>query len=506
MTTNNSPAGALLSIVIPTIGRPSLQALLHSLVGSAMRTGLAVPAICIVDDRPQRTATLDLSRIPLSCSVLSSGGRGPAAARNAGWRASHAEWVAFLDDDVVVSHNWLADVVGDLQQPASVGGVQGRITVPLPNDRRPTDWERGTAGLETARWITADMAYRRAVLDAVGGYDERFPRAFREDSDLALRVLDAGYSLAQGQRRTTHPVRPATWWASLAQQRGNADDVLMDRLHGRGWRRRAEAPLGRRPQHLLTTALALTVPLALLLRRRRTAAAAGAGWAALTGDFGWRRIRPGPRDRAEVWKMLTTSVAIPPAASWYWVQAMIRLRGGVARWNCLPAAVLLDRDGTIVKDVPYNGDPSRVEPMPGAAAALNRLRRAGIPLAVITNQSGIGRGLLDACDVDAVNARIEQLLGPFDAWLVCPHTDTDACDCRKPMPGLVQQAAQRLGVSPEACVVIGDIGADMGCARAAGAKAILVPTSRTLADEVQAAPRRATTLTHAVDLVLAGRC
>ena len=125
--------------------------------------------------------------------------------------------------------------------------------MPLPADRRPTDWERGTAGLETARWITADMAYRTDVLRRVGGFDEGFPRAFREDADLALRVLDAGYGLVPGERRTQHPVRPAGWWASLRQQRGNADDVLMDRVHGQGWRHRAEAPLGRRPLHLLTT-------------------------------------------------------------------------------------------------------------------------------------------------------------------------------------------------------------------------------------------------------------
>ena len=438
-------------------------------------------------------------------TVRHSGGRGPAAARNVGWRATETDWVAFLDDDVVVSENWLADLVTDLDQPAPVAGVQGRITVPLPADRRPTDWERGTAGLETARWITADMAYRGDVLRLVGGFDERFPRAFREDADLALRVLDAGYGLAQGQRRTTHPVRPAGWWASLRQQRGNADDVLMDRLHGRDWRRRAEAPLGRRPFHLLTSGLALAVPAALLLGRRRTAVVAGAGWAILTADFSWRRIRPGPRDRAEVLKMLTTSAAIPLAASWHWTRALLRRSSPATPREPWPAAVLVDRDGTIVKDVPYNGDPDRVEPMPGAAAALQRLRHAGIPIAVISNQSGIGRGLLDRREVDAVNERIEELLGPFDAWLVCPHTDADGCDCRKPMPGLVRQAAHRLGVSPEDCVVIGDIGADMGSAQAAGARAILVPTIQTRPDEVRAAPQQASTLTAAVDIVLAGR-
>ena len=203
--------------------------------------------------------------------------------------------------------------------------------------------------------------------------------------------------------------------------------------------------------------------------------------------------------------MLTTSVAIPPAATWYWTRALLRHsshRSGPLR---LPSAVLVDRDGTIVKDVPYNGDPERVEPMPGAAAALQRLRRVGIPIAVITNQSGIGRGLIDRGAVDAVNARIDALLGPFDAWVVCPHTDADGCDCRKPKPGLVHQAARRLGVSPTRCVVIGDIGADMGAAWAAGARAILVPTPETRMGEVRAAPQYARTLTEAVDVVLAGR-
>lgn len=312
------------AIVIPTIGRPSLRILLDSLVRSAQAAGMVLPPIVVVDDRIDDRPVLDLTSLSAQVSVLRSHGGGPAAARNVGWRAIDTDWVVFLDDDVMVSEQWLVDVVRDLRQSRSIGGVQGRISVPLPPHRRPTDWERGTAGLARAKWITADMAYRTAVLRRVDGFDEHFPRAFREDSDLALRVLNAGYDLVQGERRTQHPVRPAGWWASLHQQRGNADDVRMDRVHGRDWRDRAEAPLGRRPMHLLTTALALAVPVAGLLRRRSLLAAAAAGWAILTADFSWRRIRPGPRDPVEVLKMITTSVAIPPAATWHWVRALLR--------------------------------------------------------------------------------------------------------------------------------------------------------------------------------------
>ncbi len=165
-------------------------------------------------------------------------------------------------------------------------------------------------------------------------------------------------------------------------------------------------------------------------------------------------------------------------------------------------AVLFDRDGTLIVDVPYNGDPARVEPVPGARAALDRLRGAGFRVGVVTNQSGLARGLFTADELAAVNARVEELLGPFDTWQVCPHDDSANCRCRKPAPGMIQAAAAALGITPERCVVVGDIGRDMTAAGAAGAAGILVPTPITLAEEVAAAPAVAGDLTGAVDLIL----
>ncbi|GGO76389.1 D-glycero-alpha-D-manno-heptose-1,7-bisphosphate 7-phosphatase [Nonomuraea cavernae] len=167
-----------------------------------------------------------------------------------------------------------------------------------------------------------------------------------------------------------------------------------------------------------------------------------------------------------------------------------------------PGAVLFDRDGTLIRDVPYNGDPDRVEPMPGAIDALVRLRRAEVPVAVVTNQSGVARGLLSPDEMDQVNAKVEELLGPFDAWAICVHDDGDGCTCRKPAPGLLIRAAAVLDVSPRDCVVVGDIGRDMEAARAAGARGILVPTRQTRPEEIQDAPEVAEDLTEAVDRVL----
>ncbi|MFG3438678.1 D-glycero-alpha-D-manno-heptose-1,7-bisphosphate 7-phosphatase [Nonomuraea sp. NPDC047897] len=167
-----------------------------------------------------------------------------------------------------------------------------------------------------------------------------------------------------------------------------------------------------------------------------------------------------------------------------------------------PGAVLFDRDGTLIRDVPYNGDPDRVELMPGAAEALARLRRADVPVAVVTNQSGVAKGLISPDDMDQVNARVEELLGPFDAWAICVHDDVDGCTCRKPAPGLVIRAAAVLDVSPRDCVVVGDIGRDMEAARAAGARGILVPTEVTRPEEVEQAPEVAADLTDVADRVL----
>ncbi|MEV4764841.1 HAD-IIIA family hydrolase [Micromonospora chokoriensis] len=165
-------------------------------------------------------------------------------------------------------------------------------------------------------------------------------------------------------------------------------------------------------------------------------------------------------------------------------------------------AVLLDRDGTLIEDVPYNGDPEKVRPLPGVRQALDRLRRAGLRLGVVTNQSGLARGLFDADDLRQVNARVADLLGPFDTWQICPHDDGDGCRCRKPGPGLIEAAAAELGTDPRRCVVVGDIGRDVAAGQAAGASAILVPTPVTRAEEVAAAPTVTANLTEAADTIL----
>ena len=311
------------AVVIPTIGRPSLGPLLARL---AEGPGPLPAEVVVVYDRPGPPPPVrvpDVLRDRLR--RLDGVGRGPASARNVGWRATGAEWVVFLDDDVLPGQRWRAELAADLAGDAD--GVQGRVTVPLPSHHRATDWERQVAGLAGAAWISADIAYRRDVLVRLGGFDERFPRAYREDTDLAIRVRQAGHRLAVGTRTATHPVGPADSWVSLRRQRGNADDALLRRLYGRRWRTLGDVPTGRRGGHALVTALAALAVSAAILGRRRLAATAAAGWLAGTAEFAGRRIAAGPRTWPEVRAMVLTSLLIPPAACGYWLAGWARHRG-----------------------------------------------------------------------------------------------------------------------------------------------------------------------------------
>jgi D-glycero-D-manno-heptose 1,7-bisphosphate phosphatase len=143
---------------------------------------------------------------------------------------------------------------------------------------------------------------------------------------------------------------------------------------------------------------------------------------------------------------------------------------------------LVDRDGTINVDRNYVHRVEDVELLPDAAAGIRRLNGLGLPVAVITNQSGLARGLLTLDDVEAINVRIAGLLAAegarLDAFYVCPHHPDDRCACRKPAQELLQRAAADFAADLARSFFIGDKAADVLAGRAAGAATVLVRTGR----------------------------
>jgi len=147
--------------------------------------------------------------------------------------------------------------------------------------------------------------------------------------------------------------------------------------------------------------------------------------------------------------------------------------------------VILDRDGVINKDSKaFIKSPDEWQPIPGSLEAIVRLNHAGYQVVVITNQSGLGRGLFDIETLNAIHDKMHNQLkmlgGRVDAILFCPHLPDDHCDCRKPLPGLFNQLKKRLNIQLESVPAIGDSLRDLQAAMAAGALPVLVKTGNGL--------------------------
>lgn len=142
--------------------------------------------------------------------------------------------------------------------------------------------------------------------------------------------------------------------------------------------------------------------------------------------------------------------------------------------------VLIDRDGTLNVEKHYLSDPDQLELIPGAGAALKRLQQAGFGIAVLTNQSGIARGYFDLARLEQIHDRLRALLAAegvtLDGIYLCPHGPDDDCTCRKPLPGMVEQAVAAHGFDPARGYMIGDKEVDVALGRAVGATTFLVRT------------------------------
>ena len=172
----------------------------------------------------------------------------------------------------------------------------------------------------------------------------------------------------------------------------------------------------------------------------------------------------------------------------------------------LRPAVFLDRDGTIIDDIGYLGDPAGISFYPGVPEALKRLQDRGYLLVVITNQSGIGRGYFNEETTLSVNLTMERLLKEKGVALAaiyyCPHHPEDNCRCRKPELLMVERAQSDLDIDPSRSWVMGDLDKDVKMGLKAGVRPILVETGKAEKGNVPADVKRSETVVEAVRFIL----
>ncbi|WP_367399096.1 glycosyltransferase [Burkholderia multivorans] len=329
-TSDTAQAGPLpVSVVVPTYRRPDLlEKCLRALLAQAFPAGAYEIVVC--DDEPgARTEELvyrladeagahgpALRYLPITAT------QGPAAARNAGWRAARGQVIAFTDDDTIPAADWLAQGLAAMQP--GVQAVAGRIVMPLPE--RPTDYERDASGLSRAEFATANCFVRRTALEEVGGFDTRFEMAWREDSDLHFSLLERGMAVVSAPAAVVlHPIRPVPFAVGLRMQRKVMYDTLLYAKHPQLYRARVRPGP---PWFYLGVTAALAVCVAALAAGAWTVAAlAGLAWLALTARFFARRVTGLSRDPGHLAELALTSAAIPPLSIGWRLVGMVRYGG-----------------------------------------------------------------------------------------------------------------------------------------------------------------------------------
>lgn len=303
---------ALVSVVIPTCRRNDL--LRRCLIAVLSQS---LPASCfeviVIDDGGDGSACELVHEMaeqvpagPVMRCASTQKRRGPAAARNLGWHMAAGEVIAFTDDDTLPCPDWLLNGLAALRP--GLAAVSGRVIVPT---RGPlTDFERMTKGLEQGEFVTANAFVRRSTLFQLGGFDERFRRAWREDSDLQFRILAAGGRIGRAEGAVVkHPVRAVAWGVSLAQQRNVFFDALLYKKHRELYR------LKIRPHppwhHYLIVLSVLFSVVAWIEGGQAWSAFAALLAVGLVLRFAWQRLRHASRSAHHVTEMLVTSMAIP---------------------------------------------------------------------------------------------------------------------------------------------------------------------------------------------------
>ncbi|MGN6401214.1 MAG: glycosyltransferase family 2 protein [Flavisolibacter sp.] len=305
-----------ISVVIPTFHRPHLlQRCLLAL--REQRFDQPDYEVIVVSDGPDEMANEIVSKFASSdrrfIFLQMPTKKGPAAARNFGWQHAAGVLIAFTDDDTIPHNDWLKRLWQIYKGEKEIA-YTGSIKVPLSIS--PTDYEKNTAGLETADFVTANCCCTKIALEKTGGFDERFSMAWREDSDLEFKLLMSQIPIVHVPGAlVVHPVRQAPWGISIKEQKKGMFNALLYKKHPELYRQKIQASL---PWNYYVMIIAVVVFfVAIIAKTFLLASIAFIVWFGLFVHFLARRLKHTSKARAHVVEMIATSLCIP-FISVYW--------------------------------------------------------------------------------------------------------------------------------------------------------------------------------------------
>ncbi|KAA0992621.1 glycosyltransferase family 2 protein [Dyadobacter aurulentus] len=318
-----------ISVVIPTLRRP---ALLHKCLNAILAQHCPDFSfdVTIVSDGPDAATESLVQKIksghpgfPLYFHSLEKKA-GPAAARNYGWKKSTGELIVFTDDDCIPSATWLAGYWTRYRANSqNVIAFTGKVEVPIP--AKPTDYEKNVSHLSTAEFITANCACTRTALELVDGFDEAFPVAWREDSDLQFRLMKKQVAIVNVQQAAVcHPVRPASWGSSLRDQQKSMFNALLFKKHPGFYRKRiAESPVWNYYVIFFSTIAAF---LAAVFAAPALLAPALLCWLLAVVGFLFKRLKGTDPSVSHRLEMIVTSILIPYLSIYWTIRGALRYK------------------------------------------------------------------------------------------------------------------------------------------------------------------------------------
>ena len=318
-----------ISVVIPTFKRPDLLRRCLEAIKNQSFVKHCFEVI-VVADGPDRLSAQAVEEMRLASRELQLNyyelpyKKGPAAARNFGWKQSKGILIAFTDDDCIPSENWLNNYWNAYQTSEKEKiSFTGKVIVPVPE--RPTDYQKNVSHLSTADFITANCACSRPALELVRGFDEEFPAAWREDSALEFELLKHEVPIVKLRNaEVTHPVRKAPWGISIQEQKKSMFNALLFKKYPDFYRKKiASQPVW---SYYFIIILSLMSVLFFVFEFQTAGYISLGLWLIIMAGFVYKRLKGTDISFSHRMEMILTSLLIPYLSVFWTLRGAIRYK------------------------------------------------------------------------------------------------------------------------------------------------------------------------------------